>query len=197
MSHTGLDPGPSPICVCIFRPRWIPEQRVLGRYQDLLGPWRPHPFWPLGVFLHMCSWGGPPDPRSDWSGHFFFLLQQSSAPAINFLLDVSKRNKAQFTQSNKSRLFSARGPSTSYLIPTRFVCLFIFGHAVACGNFQARDWTCAIEATQAAVMGWKSCKIGLLWSLYNYRCDKFIWVIKKKKKEKKKATQAAAVTPGP
>ena len=29
----------------------------------------------------------------------------------------------------------------------------------------------------AWVMGWKSCEIGLLWSLYNYRCDKFIWII--------------------
>ena len=30
-------------------------------------------------------------------------------------------------------------------------------------------------------LGWKFCQIGLLWSLYNYRCDKFIWVIKKNK----------------
>lgn len=27
-------------------------------------------------------------------------------------------------------------------------------------------------------MGWKSCESRLLWSLYNYRCDKFIWLIK-------------------
>ena len=26
----------------------------------------------------------------------------------------------------------------------------------------------------AWVMGWKSCKTGLLWSLYNYKCNKFI-----------------------
>ena len=31
----------------------------------------------------------------------------------------------------------------------------------------------------AWAVGWKSCEIRLLWSLYNYRCDKFIWVIKK------------------
>ena len=31
----------------------------------------------------------------------------------------------------------------------------------------------------AWVVGWKSCEIRLLWSLYNYSCDKFIWVIKK------------------
>ena len=29
----------------------------------------------------------------------------------------------------------------------------------------------------AWAVGWKSCEIRLLWSLYNYRCDKFIWVI--------------------
>ena len=29
----------------------------------------------------------------------------------------------------------------------------------------------------AWAVGWKSCEIRLLWSLYNYRCDEFIWVI--------------------
>ena len=33
---------------------------------------------------------------------------------------------------------------------------------------------------------WKSYEIRLLWSLYNYRCDKLIWVIKKIKKFFKK-----------
>jgi len=32
----------------------------------------------------------------------------------------------------------------------------------------------------AWAVGWKSCEIRLLWSLCNYRCNKFIWVIKKK-----------------
>ena len=31
----------------------------------------------------------------------------------------------------------------------------------------------------AWAVGWKSCEIRLFWSLYNYRCDKFIWAIKK------------------
>ena len=31
----------------------------------------------------------------------------------------------------------------------------------------------------AWAVGWKSCEIRLLWSLYNHRCDKFIWLIKK------------------
>ena len=35
----------------------------------------------------------------------------------------------------------------------------------------------------AWVVGWKSCEIGLWWSLYNYRCDKFIWVIKQRLKK--------------
>ena len=37
-------------------------------------------------------------------------------------------------------------------------------------------------------VGWKSYEIRLLWSLYNYRCDNFIWVIKKifKKRERGK-----------
>ena len=64
----------------------------------------------------MCNWGGLLDLRNDGSGHlFFFLLQQSSAPAVNFLLKVSKRSKAQFTQSDKSQVFSAQGPT--YLLP--------------------------------------------------------------------------------
>ena len=35
---------------------------------------------------------------------------------------------------------------------------------------------------------YESCEIRLLWSLYNYRCDKFIWVIKKIKKKKNNKT---------
>ena len=49
-----------------------------------------------------------------------FLLEQSLAPAINFLLDVSKRSKAQFTQPDKSQLFSAQGPIYLNLTGTTF-----------------------------------------------------------------------------
>jgi len=44
----------------------------------------------------------------------------------------------------------------------------------------------SLEETVWGVWGWtwavgrKSCEIGLWWSLCNYRCDKFIWVIKKR-----------------
>ena len=34
-------------------------------------------------------------------------------------------------------------------------------------------------------VGWKSCETGLWWSLYNYRCDTFIWVIKTKQNKTK------------
>ena len=34
----------------------------------------------------------------------------------------------------------------------------------------------------AWVMEWKFCETGLLWSLYNYRCDQFIWIINKRTK---------------
>ena len=38
----------------------------------------------------------------------------------------------------------------------------------------------------AWAVGWKSCEMRLLWSLYNYRCDQFIWVIKKKERKKER-----------
>ena len=34
-------------------------------------------------------------------------------------------------------------------------------------------------------VGWKCSKIGLWWSLYNYKCNKVHWVIKKKRFKKK------------
>ena len=55
----------------------------------------------------MCNWGGLLDPRNEL---VIFLLQKNSATAMNFFLERSKRNKAQFTQPNKSQLFSAQGP---------------------------------------------------------------------------------------
>ena len=42
------------------------------------------------------------------------------------------------------------------------------------------------EGGCAWAVGWKSCEIGFLWSLYNYSCDKLIWVIKKKKSNNSK-----------
>ena len=42
----------------------------------------------------MCSWGGLLDLRSHRCGHLIFLFQQSSTPAIEFILEVSRENKA-------------------------------------------------------------------------------------------------------
>ena len=70
----------------------------------------PLPFLTPGAFLCMWHWGALFDPRNDRCGHLSFLLQQSSAPAINFLLEVSERSKAQFTQPDKSQPFSAQDP---------------------------------------------------------------------------------------
>ena len=103
--------GSGPTCVRIFWPRWIPEQRVMGWLLGYIMAWCPLSFCPLEVLLRRCSWGGPLEPRSEWRGRLIFLLQQSSAPAINFLLDASKGSKAQFTQPNKSQL----SPSSSCL----------------------------------------------------------------------------------
>ena len=54
----------------------------------------------------------------------YFFLQQSSDPAINFLLEASKRNNLQFTQSDKSQRFSAQGPI--YLLPRLHGRCFVF-----------------------------------------------------------------------
>ena len=49
------------------------------------------------------------------SNNLISLLQLSSVPSTNFFLAVSKRNKVQFTQPNKSQIFSVQGPI--YLLP--------------------------------------------------------------------------------
>ena len=47
----------------------------------------------------------------------------------------------------------------------------------------------------AWVAGWKFCEIGRWWSLYNYRCDKFIWVIKTNKILKKRGRRVGCFMP--
>ena len=102
ISHTWPDSGPSLICLCIFWPRGIPGQRVMGWLTGFIMAWPTLPFWIFRAFLYMYSWGGLLDPRRDWCGRVIFLLQQSWTPAINFLPEMSKRTKAQ--------LFSAQRP---------------------------------------------------------------------------------------
>ena len=59
MSHTWQDPEPSPVCVHIFWPRWVPEQGLGGRLAWLIMTWYPLPFWLRGIFLRVWSWGLP------------------------------------------------------------------------------------------------------------------------------------------
>ena len=69
--------------------------------------------------------------------------------------------------------------------------------SLTCGIWKRTDWTSlqnrywltdienlwSLEETVwwvvggAWALGWKSCGFRLLWSLYNYRCDKFLWEI--------------------
>lgn len=50
------DPGPSPRCVGIFWPRWVPEPGELGRLRTYCGL-APPPSLTPGVSLRMGSWG--------------------------------------------------------------------------------------------------------------------------------------------
>ena len=51
-------------------------------------------FDPQGTFPHKCSQGSLLDPKNDRCGHLISLLQQSSAPAMNFFLEVCRENKS-------------------------------------------------------------------------------------------------------
>ena len=74
--------------------------------------WHPPPFWPLGVLLYMCHWGGLLDPRSYWSGHLTFLLQQRSAPAINFFLKCQRETRPSLLGLTNPSYSQPRGPFT-------------------------------------------------------------------------------------
>ena len=53
----------------------------------------------------MCNLGHLLNLRSDRCGHLISLLQQSSAPAINFVLEVSgEKTRLQFTLLDKLQL---------------------------------------------------------------------------------------------
>ena len=70
--HSWPDPAPSQICVCIFWPRWIPEQGIMGRLSRLIMVWHPLPFWLKEVSLCMCNWGLPTPEDGEYvtSGSF-------------------------------------------------------------------------------------------------------------------------------
>ena len=69
------------------RGRWEIHSAYYGRAVPLF-------FDPRGTFPHMCSQGSLLDPKNDRSGHLISLLQQSSAPAMNFFLEGSRENKS-------------------------------------------------------------------------------------------------------
>ena len=58
---------------------------------------------------------GFPDLRSDRCGHLISLLQQSSAPATNFVVEVCRENKAQIYSSRQTLAAVSRAhlPPTS------------------------------------------------------------------------------------
>ena len=86
----------------------------------------PHLLWgdalslfdPRGAFLFMCSRGGFLDLRNDGCGPLTSLLQQSSAPAINFVFGVSGKTKLQSTPLDTLRLLcpGAHLPPTSLIL---------------------------------------------------------------------------------
>ena len=90
ISHTWPDPGPFPIGMHIFWPRWIPEQRVLGQNQDSWWPGAPPFLTPRSLSAHV-TWRGLLDPRSDWSGHLYApaellpLTFSSTCPGLTYL----------------------------------------------------------------------------------------------------------------
>ena len=60
-AHIWSDAGPSPMCRCIFQPRWIPARGFLGGWQDILGAGAEPP----GSLLYICGLGGLLDHKND------------------------------------------------------------------------------------------------------------------------------------
>ena len=94
--------------MCNFLPRGIPVQRPVGVLSSPVMGWHPLLFEPRGPFLCTRSQEGFLDPRNC---HLVSLLQQGSAPAINFVLGKQSFN---FTLLDKHPLSS---PGPTYLLP--------------------------------------------------------------------------------
>lgn len=88
---------------------WILAWKPIGDWQHLLWDSAPPLFDPQ-VF-HMCAVLEILDLRSDRCNHLIFLFQQSSASAVNFILEMSREAKVQFVSRHPS--CSAQGPTTS------------------------------------------------------------------------------------
>ena len=98
--YTWPDPGPSPICMCIFWSRWVPKQSMVERLSRLIMAYHPHPFWPKGVSLHACPWGLP-DPEQGEYGTSLFFCPSRAQP----LLILSLQLFNEFTE-DKYQLFA-------------------------------------------------------------------------------------------
>ena len=84
--HTRPDPGSSPTCVPISRPRWRPEQSMAGGYPDSLWPGAPSPSDPEGLSAHV--WLGSPCPEDGEDVASLFCpagLSPSPDPVITFV----------------------------------------------------------------------------------------------------------------
>ena len=95
--------------------RWIPLQRLKGVWAHILWYDTPSLFDHRGAFLSVCSKGDFLDLRSDRYGPFISLFQQTSAPAINFVLGVSRENKVPIYSAWQTPATQPRGLSTFYL----------------------------------------------------------------------------------
>ena len=89
ISHTWPDPGPSLICECIFWPRWIPAQGLVGRLAGFTMAWSPLPFWPRGVSLCMWCWGLP-DPKDGKEVTSWSFAQGGFSPSLPLPLTLLK-----------------------------------------------------------------------------------------------------------
>ena len=87
--------------------------RGAGTAQDLLWPGAPALSDPGSLAAH-GQLGALLDPRSLGRGHLIFLLQQSSAPALNCLLDVSEKPGPGSSARHVPAVLS---PGPSYLPP--------------------------------------------------------------------------------
>ena len=186
-SHIWRVLGPSPTCMHIFLPRWIPAWRTVGGFKTLTMGWGPLPFDLQGVFLHMCSQGGLLDLRS---GHLISLVQQSSAPATNFVLAMSRENKAPIYSTWQTPAAQPRAPSTSYHRTNLPQALQGLGSRkpALCSSHLSRSWACSQmvrvvprKMGKDTVQSWGWVPICLLFSFGNHwrerkmpcACNKF------------------------
>ena len=88
-------------------------QRPVGALTTSVMEGHPLLFDPWGPCLCMCSQGDFLDLRSDRCGRLISLLQQSSAPAINLVLGISRESKASIYSAGQTPATHHKGPSVA------------------------------------------------------------------------------------